>query len=445
MIKVVAQFQTTLTAGISAAATTGVLESNTSADNDGATIPDGDYGIVIDERNSRREYAIITVSGFNFTFVLRGLSMLDGITEKASNKFAHRKGAEIKIVSHPIIARLVRAFNGEEAFAGVILLPDDRVISTNRQVVDKEYADSIIASGISSLAVSQNGSALEVNINSGYYSLNGVITYYAGASAQALVDDATNYIELTDGVLAINQVGFDNDSMPLGKAICASGVLTSLTDARAVLGWLDIKPSLGIGRDSAGIFVDLATDPALEFSSGKLRTKIKTAGGLVRDANGLSVDTGVTAGKIIVVATGDKLPVIDGSNLTNLPEQLNFIGATASDVLKLSADTERSQFEGLYTKVKEMRMDVKGTVRVKVDMKINGGAGNGRIYINGVAAGTAQTLTTDYQTFSEDFTVLVGDLVQVYIGGSADDTAYAKNFRLYYDLAEVAAGAVITD
>mgnify|MGYP001443752113 CR=1 FL=1 len=318
MIKVIAQFQTTLTAGISAAATTGKLESNASADYDAATLPDGDYGIVIDERNSRREYAIISLVGFDFTFVKRGLSMLDGDTVKTGNQYAHRKGAQVKIVSHPIIAKLVRAFNGEEAFAGVILLPSDRVISTNRQVVDKEYADSIIASGISSLAVSQNGSALEVNINSGYYSLNGVITYYAGASAQALVDDATNYIELTDGALAINQTGFDNDSMPLGKAICASGVLTSLTDARAVLGWLDIKPSLGIGRDSSGIFIDLATDPGVEFSSGKLRVKIKANGGVVRDSNGLSVDAGTTANKVVVLDANARIPAVDGGLLTGI-------------------------------------------------------------------------------------------------------------------------------
>jgi len=56
-----------------------------------------------------------------------------------------------------------------------------------------------------------------------------------------------------------------------------------------------------IGQDqvislSSGVLVlDLATDPGLENSSGALRVKIKAASGIVRDADGLSVDVTVLA------------------------------------------------------------------------------------------------------------------------------------------------------
>ena len=159
MINVIAQFQTTLTSGISAAATTGVLESNASADNDGATIPDGDYGIVIDERNGRREYAIITVSGYDFTFVKRGLSMIDGDTEKAGNTFAHRKGAEIKIVSHPVITQMVRIFNGDDPLTGILYNDAARTYTSDYQLVDKKYVDDVAIAGAAKASESVYGIA----------------------------------------------------------------------------------------------------------------------------------------------------------------------------------------------------------------------------------------------------------------------------------------------
>jgi hypothetical protein len=46
--------------------------------------------------------------------------------------------------------------------------------------------------------------------------------------------------------------------------------------------------------------------------------KLKSGGGVVNDAtDGLSVDTGTTDGKIVQMTTGDKLPAVDGSQLTN--------------------------------------------------------------------------------------------------------------------------------
>lgn len=148
MINIIAQFETTLSSGISKDSTTGILLSNSTGDNDGSTIPNGDYGIVIDERNSKREYAIITIDGFNFTFVKRGLSFIDGDTVKAGNKFDHRKGAVVKIVTHPILPLIVRTFNGQQAFGGIPLLPASRTISNPRHVVDKEYADEIAVAGV---------------------------------------------------------------------------------------------------------------------------------------------------------------------------------------------------------------------------------------------------------------------------------------------------------
>lgn len=60
---------------------------------------------------------------------------------------------------------------------------------------------------------------------------------------------------------------------------------------------------------------------------------------------------------------------------------------------------------------------------------------NTRIYKNGVALGTLQTIVGDTgQTFSEDLgTFVAGDLIQIYSKGQDGQWLDTSNFRLYYD------------
>ncbi len=58
--------------------------------------------------------------------------------------------------------------------------------------------------------------------------------------------------------------------------------------------------------------------------------KLKSGGGILNSANGLSVDTGTTDGKIVAMTTGDKLPAVDGSQLTNLPIVISQNAITAT-------------------------------------------------------------------------------------------------------------------
>jgi len=122
---------------------------------------------------------------------------------------------------------------------------------------------------------------------------------------------------------------------------------------------------------------------------------------------------------------------------------------TASDVLKSSADTEQSVGEVAYTKKKEIEINKKGSLRVKHDMKGNGiSQCESRVYINGVAAGTERIKVTDssYTTYSEDFNAEIGDLVQLFIGASGTGAGcFCRNFRIYYDIADVEDAVVNLD
>lgn len=124
---------------------------------------------------------------------------------------------------------------------------------------------------------------------------------------------------------------------------------------------------------------------------------------------------------------------------------------SASDTLQQSADTERSESLNAYVKLKEIEVKRNGTIRIAFDLKseVNFTTAFGRIYINGVAAGTERsTVSTAYVNYSEDLTVAEGDLVQLYAKHQDADpgnSAFVRNFRLYWDTVGVDESSVLTD
>ena len=110
----------------------------------------------------------------------------------------------------------------------------------------------------------------------------------------------------------------------------------------------------------------------------------------------------------------------------------------ASDNLKASADTERTNQTTTWTKYKQMTILFGGTIRVKFGLR--GWSGNyaayGRIYKNGAAVGTSQgTSSINVVTYSEDISVSAGDLIQLYSAAEiTNEGARVSNFRVYYDI-----------
>ena len=159
--------------------------------------------------------------------------------------------------------------------------------------------------------------------------------------------------------------------------------------------------------------------------------KLKSGGGIINDAtDGLSVDTGTTANKLVRLDGDAKLPAVDGSQLTNI------IKSRASSTLQMSADTIRDAMNTSYDKVKEIRVGHSGTITVKFDL-LGGAAATayGRVYINGNAVGIEHTAGSSWKYVSEDFTVNKLDLVQLYCKMSGGSGRWeAKNFRIYYTL-----------
>jgi len=123
----------------------------------------------------------------------------------------------------------------------------------------------------------------------------------------------------------------------------------------------------------------------------------------------------------------------------------------ASSNLKLSADTEQTTTGSMdvYQKKKEILVLFPGIITVKFSIKRGTSVDSyGKIYVNSVAIGTErENNTTSYVEYSENITVKIGDLVQLYIKSNfISETALCQNFRIYYDKTLVATdGVVITN
>ncbi|HOH62075.1 MAG TPA: hypothetical protein PK698_06365, partial [Bacilli bacterium] len=293
LTKVISNFETQLSAKISAGGTTGNILSN--LDSDGVAIPNGKYCMYVDGDNSQAEHLVFDLSGSamsNIKSVSRqGVQTTGAVRE-------HRIGAQVVITDFVNLKTLVDILNGSEPLDSTnpLYYDADAVFDDDNQLINKKYADSLTVAGLTSLFAYKE-SGLNLHINSGYYDRNGVNTFYAGATGVAMTDDATNYVELIDGVLSVNQTSFTDYSTAIAIVIASSGEITTVTDARAFSNTFDAKALGGIDKDSSGFFVKLeATNPTLQVNaSNEVGIKIKSAGGLLSDSSGVYVDSSTFA------------------------------------------------------------------------------------------------------------------------------------------------------
>lgn len=154
--------------------------------------------------------------------------------------------------------------------------------------------------------------------------------------------------------------------------------------------------------------------------------ELKAGGGVLNDAtNGLSVDAGTTANKVVQLDANAKLPAVDGSLIKNISIYYPGTGLLAS------SDTEFGFTESVYTKKREIKV-IGGTYTVKFEgTDSNTTVAYAQIYVNGVAVGIERELVVAYNVYSEDLTFQTGDLVQLYTKRVSGTTPYVKNFRIY--------------
>lgn len=135
--------------------------------------------------------------------------------------------------------------------------------------------------------------------------------------------------------------------------------------------------------------------------------------------------------------------------LTSIPRLtvagLNKI-VTASNNLKISNDSDVVLVNTpTPTKVKEIIiLNLVGKIRVKFDLhSANGVNVFGKIFANGTELNSFTTYLDTWTTYSADISIKQGDFVQLYLmTSSSGSVAYARNFRLYYDVSALSDDAI---
>lgn len=252
--------------------------------------------------------------------------------------------------------------------------------------------------------------------------------YFEPRFDQMLTEDQQDALELTNTLTATNKVLSQKD-FQIGAEIYGASAVG--TDAYAFT--YSPVPILTVGMEFT-FKADVANTGACTFNPNTLGAQA-----IVKKGN-VPLETGdIVANQMVRVKW-------DGTNYQMISPSVDLKIATASDVLRLSADTNRNHNNDGTVKVKETRVTYGGIIRVKFAGQGNGFGGQGRIYVNGVATGTLRSFANgSYTTYSEDITINASDLVQIYsiaTGGSVTDI---KEFRIYFDLANANDGTVITD
>jgi hypothetical protein len=154
--KPTALFETTITETIDEADTTIPLQSLSNGQ--GSTLVNGTtVGLILDEGEDSgnadygQEFIIGTVDTGNtrLTSCLRGVSLVDGVTEVTANKKKHRRGASVKMTAHPYLVRVIRLLNGEDTIdpTALIAYTSGPTFSSDHQLITKKYADDLAIAG----------------------------------------------------------------------------------------------------------------------------------------------------------------------------------------------------------------------------------------------------------------------------------------------------------
>lgn len=143
-----AVFETSLQDRISSTDTSLTLVSGTVR---GSTALSGYNCFTIDEGRTDMEYVCGTVSGTAVSSLERGIDPVTATTTNSTVKFAHRKGANVKVTDFPLIQRLRHQNNGNDTFPNPLTYASHpcSVSSASTTICDKNYSDNLVSVGAS--------------------------------------------------------------------------------------------------------------------------------------------------------------------------------------------------------------------------------------------------------------------------------------------------------
>jgi hypothetical protein len=233
---VVSLFETSLQSSITNSATSMTLVSGTDR---AGTALSGYLCFTVDEGTSSAEFVCGTASSTAVSSLTRGISPLTGTSSVTSLKFAHRRGASVKITNYPQLAIVSRILNGNEPLPNALVydaaVTSSSLASVLQNVASVAYVNSVALAGApnaSTIAkgVAQAASSLQLASgaalgNTGAL-LVGVSTSFASSSsATTLVPVTLATGKLSQGFLDLTASWTFSGTTTLAGTTTVSGAL----------------------------------------------------------------------------------------------------------------------------------------------------------------------------------------------------------------------------
>jgi len=168
----------------------------------------------------------------------------------------------------------------------------------------------------------------------------------------------------------------------------------------------------------------------LKFTSPSIGTDISGAGATPY------LDCASKAVEVLGVGEDDKIIRLDNTGKVS-PLLLKLIPVVSANERDIN-DTQVTSTGVTAVKVKEFKFNgLAGTIRAKFQLSLMSGTANafGAVFKNGTIISAYTSMGNNgWLDVSNDFSVANGDLIQVYVYGTASNSvAGVKNFRLCYD------------
>lgn len=447
MVKLIADFQTTLALKVAVGATTGTLTSGLDAD--GVQLPTGTYGFTVDRNNSNKEYFTATLTGSALT-AIKTVTRGTGVGTSGLAR-AHRKGAEVIISDWVALRRMMDVFDGTTGFDSATPLTYDGAptFTDGNSLVTKDYADAIAVAGGADASTTTKG-------------ITKMSVAPASAAEPIAVGDNDNRVSpVSLATVTSGQVA----ALPGNNTDIAVGSGNKFVTQTGLQDSSEIYAADGGANDT--YVVTLSPIPTGYTTGMVVRFKANTAntGACTLNVNSLGAKTikkeynadlensDIVANQIVSV-------IYDGTNFQLLSGYYRNKGCVASDTLRESMDTENYQNSSDYVvgspNSKSFRINKTGVIRIKIDMKapFANDTAYAKIYLNGVATTNEVTISGASSnvyatsTFS-DINVCAGDVILIKGKGTDSYSSayffYHKNCRVYYDEALLDDVDVITD
>lgn len=141
----VANISTSLASGVSISDTSMTLVNG----NDPlGTALTGYMCFTIDANTASSEFVCGTAAGTSVTSLTRGISPTNPNATSSTLILTHRRGATVIGTNYPILGVLTRLVNGQDTFPNVLSYTTSPSFSSNTQLIDKFYADSLAKQGV---------------------------------------------------------------------------------------------------------------------------------------------------------------------------------------------------------------------------------------------------------------------------------------------------------